>query len=152
MLDIRRDDVTDPRVVALLARHLDEMRGLSPPESVHALDLDGLKRPDMTLWTAWDGDTLLGCGGLKTLDESHGEVKSFHTAREARGRGVATAILAVVLEEARQRGFSRLSLETGTPEPFRPARDLYERHGFAECPPFGDYREDPFSVCMTRVF
>ena len=152
--DIRCDDVTAPEIVALLARHLDEMRALSPPKSVHALDLDGLRRPGMTLWTAWEGDGLLGCGGLKMLDEvpgaHHGELKSFHTARDARGRGVATAILVHVVDEARGRGLRRLSLETGRPEAFRAARELYARHGFVECPPFGDYWDDPFSVCMTR--
>ena len=150
MLDIRRDDVTDPGIVALLTRHLDEMRALSPPESVHALDLDGLRRSEMTLWTAWEDDILLGCGGLKMLDAAHGELKSFHTAREARRRGVATAILACIMREARRRGLRRLSLETGRPEPFRAARDLYARHGFVECPPFGDYWDDPFSICLTR--
>ena len=150
MLDIRKDPVTGPEIVALLTRHLDEMHALSPPESVHALDLDGLRRPEMTLWTAWDGATLLGCGGLKMLDAEHGELKSFHTTRAARGRGVGTAVLAVVMAEARARGLRRLSLETGRPEAFKAARDLYARHGFEECPPFGDYWEDPFSVCMTR--
>ena len=154
MLDIRRDDVTGPEIVALLTRHLDEMRALSPPESVHALDLDGLRRPEMTLWTAWEDGVLLGCGGLKMLDaahgERHGELKSFHTSRDARGRGIATAILAHIMQEAGRRGLRRLSLETGRPEPFRAARDLYARHGFVECPPFGTYWDDPFSICMTR--
>ena len=151
MLDIRRDDVTGPEIIALLTRHLDEMHALSPPESVHALDLDGLRRPEMTLWTAWEDGVLLGCGGLKMLDAAHGELKSFHTARDARGRGVATAILARIMQEASLRGLRRLSLETGRPEPFRAARDLYARHGFVECPPFGNYWDDPFSVCMTQV-
>ncbi len=157
MLDIRIDDVTGPEVIALLTRHLDEMHALTPAESVHALDLDGLRAPDVTLWTAWsdrgrDERTLLGCGALKAIGPEHGELKSFHTLSAARGRGVATALLAVIMDEARARGYRRLSLETGRPESFKAAQTLYARHGFAECPPFGDYTDDPFSLCMTLAF
>ncbi len=155
-LDIRIDDVTGPEVIALLTRHLDEMHALTPAESVHALDLGGLRAPDLTLWTAWsdtdrDGGTLLGCGALKAIGPEHGELKSFHTTSAARGRGVATALLAVIMDEARTRGYRRLSLETGRPASFKAAQTLYARHGFAECPPFGDYRDDPHSLFMTRA-
>lgn len=145
------DDLTAPAVRDLIAEHLDEMFATSPPESVHALPLASLESPDVTVWSAWDGDEVLGCGALKELDASHGEVKSMGTRAAARGRGVGAAILATILAEARARGYQRLSLETGSEEHFAPARRLYARHGFEECPPFADYTDDPNSVFMTRT-
>lgn len=150
-MDIRQDDLTGPAIRALLAEHLRHMHTLSPPESVHAMDIDQLRRPDVTFWTAWAGDELLGCGALRELSPQHGEVKSMRTASARRGQGVAQAMLAYILAEAGRRGYERLSLETGSVPAFAPARRLYARAGFAECPPFGDYAEDPFSVFMTRA-
>lgn len=142
----------DPAVIALLHLHLAHMHENSPPESVHALDLSGLQRPDMTLWTAWDGDALLGCGALKQLDATHGEIKSMRTAPEKLRRGTGAALVSHILSEARARGYKRLSLETGSGPAFEPAHALYRQFGFAECGSFGDYPEDdPFSRFMTRI-
>lgn len=150
-MDIRLDDLRGPEIAALLNIHLDFARAVSPPGSVHALDLEALRAPLISFWTAWDGDWLLGCGALKELDSTHGEIKSMHTARAARGRGVAAAILERIITEAQTRGYQRLSLETGVTEDFAPARTLYHRFGFNTCAPFADYFADPFSVCMTRA-
>jgi putative acetyltransferase len=125
------------------------MNELSPPESVHALDLEGLRQPGITFWTAWDGDVLLGCGALKELDSKHGEVKSMRTPSAHRRKGVGRAILSHVIAVARSRSYERLSLETGAMDAFLPARRLYESFGFTYCCPFGDYIEDPNSVFMT---
>lgn len=148
-MDIRLDDLRGPEIRALLEEHLANMRRISPPESVHALDLAGLRRPEVTFWTAWEGAALLGCGALKALDSRHGEVKSMRTAMSARRTGVARAMLAHIVDEARRRGYARLSLETGSQPEFEPARRLYAGAGFRSCPPFGDYAEDPHSVFMT---
>ena len=139
----------DPRVVELLHAHLARARAETAPGSAHALDLSGLRSPDVTFWSAWDGDAVAGVGALKQLSPDHGEVKSMHTAEALRGRGVGSAILRHIIAAARARGMSRLSLETGSWPYFAPARALYARHGFVECPPFGDYRPDPNSVFMT---
>ena len=128
------------------------MRAISPPESVHALDLDGLRRPEITFWTAWSGNALLGCGALKELSPDHGEVKSMRTARAHRRSGVARAMLAHIVAAARRRGYQRLSLETGSMAEFAPARSHYERFGFRYCEPFAGYVDDPNSVFMTRRF
>lgn len=144
------EDLTAPAVRDLIAEHLDEMHATSPAESVHALPLAALESPDVTVWSAWDGDEVLGCGALKELDAEHGEIKSMRTREAARGRGVGAAILATIMTEATGRGYRRLSLETGSEEHFAPARRLYARHGFVECGPFGDYADDPLSVFMTR--
>lgn len=143
------DDLSGPEIAGVLQRHLDHCRAASAPENVHALDLDGLRVPEITFWSAWDDDMILGCIALKELGKSHGEIKSMHTVSEARGRGVARALLEHLLADARRRGMTRLSLETGTMDEFRAARALYEAHGFEYCPPFGDYFEDPESCCMT---
>jgi putative acetyltransferase len=139
----------DPRVVELLRTHLTRARAETAPGSAHALDLSGLRAPDVTFWSAWEGDAVVGVGALKRLSAEHGEVKSMHTAEAARGRGVGSAMLRHIMEAARARAMSRLSLETGSWPYFVPARALYARHGFVECGPFGDYREDPNSVFMT---
>jgi putative acetyltransferase len=141
----------DPRVVALLDTHVTRARAETARGSAHALDLTGLRAPDVTFWSAWEGDAVVGVGALKRLSADHGEVKSMHTAEAARGRGVGSALLRQIMATARARGMSRLSLETGSWPYFQPARALYARHGFTECGPFGDYREDPNSVFMTLV-
>ena len=146
---IRLDDLTGPEVLALLDEHLSSMAGLSPPESVHALPIGALCRPDVTFWTAWSGRALLGCGALKELSSRHGEVKSMRTSSAHRRTGVARALLDHIIAEARARAYERLSLETGSMAAFEPARRLYESARFTYCPPFGDYAEDPNSVFMT---
>ena len=149
-MEIRLDDLRGPEIRALLEEHLANMRRISPPESVHALDLDGLRRPGISFWTVWDGERLLGCGALKQLNARHGEVKSMRTAMSARRSGVARAVLTHIVDEARRRGYARLSLETGSQPDFEPARRLYASFGFAHCGPFDGYAEDPNSVFMTR--
>lgn len=149
---IRVDDLAGAEIRGLLEEHLADMRAISPPESVHALDLDGLRRPEITFWTAWSGNALLGCGALKELSPDHGEVKSMRTARAHRRGGVARAMLAHIVAEARRRGYERLSLETGSMAEFAPARALYESFGFGYCGPFAGYVDDPNSVFMTRAF
>jgi putative acetyltransferase len=150
-MKIELDELSRPEVHALLAEHLSSMHQLSPPESVHALDLEQLRRPDITFWCAWEGTQLLGCGALKELSPSHGEVKSMRTARAHLRKGVARAILGRILEEARRRRYERLSLETGTMAAFQPAQRLYASFGFKYCGPFADYVEDPNSVFMTMA-
>jgi len=142
-------DLTDPRIVALLEYHVTTALAQSPRESCHAFDVSGLQRPEVSFWAIWDGDEVLGVGALMDLGGGHGEVKSMHTAREARRRGVASAMVRHVIATARARGFRRLSLETGAMDYFAPARALYARHGFVECPPFEGYRPDPNSVFLT---
>lgn len=150
-MQIAIDPLDGPEIVALLREHLEEMRRISPPESVHALDLARLRAADVTFWSAREAGALLGCAALRELDGWHGEIKSMRTAAAHRRRGVAEALLRQVLEEAVQRGYRRLSLETGTQPEFAPARALYARFGFQSCPPFGNYSEDPCSAFMTRA-
>ena len=147
---IELDDLKGPEIRALLAEHLASMHALSPPESVHALDLAALRKPGITFWTVWDDDELLGCGALKTLDERHAEIKSMRTASAHRRKGVGRAMLAHLMDEAQRRAYARVSLETGSMPAFEPARRLYESFGFRYCGPFADYAEDPNSVFMTR--
>ncbi|MCE2841580.1 MAG: GNAT family N-acetyltransferase [Novosphingobium sp.] len=148
---ITEDDLTGPEIAALLRLHLDEMHQRSPPESVHAMPIERLRQPDVTFFSAWDGARLAACGAIKHLADDHGELKSMRAHPDYRGQGAGKAILLHLLGEAQARGYGRVSLETGRPEPFLPARRLYERHGFTECPPFADYTEDPFSICMTKT-
>jgi putative acetyltransferase len=148
-VEIIVDDLSGSEVHELLAEHLRNMHMHSPPESVHALELDGLRRPEITFWTVWEGGELLGCGALKELDSSHGEIKSMRTAAAHLRKGVARSMLAHILAEARRRGYRRVSLETGSAEAILPARRLYESFGFAYCGPFDGYVEDSFSVFMT---
>jgi putative acetyltransferase len=150
-MDIRIDPLTGPEIAGLLQEHLDDMARHSPPDSVHALDLGKLRRPGITFWSAWRDDALVGCAALRELDPGHGEIKSMRTAAAHVRTGVAAALLDHLLAEAARRGYRRLSLETGTPAAFAPARALYARFGFAPCGPFGDYVEDPYSVFMTRA-
>ena len=146
---IELDDLTRPEVLDLLREHLRCMALASPPESIHALDLDGLRQSDVTFWTVWEGDELAGCGALKQIDSRHGEIKSMRTAYVFQRRGVAKLILQHLISEAQRRGYKRLSLETGSMEYFEPARKLYAGFGFEFCPPFGPYREDPNSTFMS---
>lgn len=144
------DDLQGPEIQALLQEHLDSMKLYSPPESIHALDIEALRKPEITFWTVWENDELLGCGALKELDAQHGEIKSMRTSDRHRRRGAAKALLIHILDEARQRGYKRLSLETGSHEAFAPARSLYVAMGFTYCEPFADYSLDPYSVFMTK--
>ncbi len=151
VLQIRVDDLAGAEIRALLSEHLDDMRQLSPPESVHALDLPALAKPGITFWTVWADSELLGCGALKELTPAHGEVKSMRTAFAHRRKGVGRAMLQHIVAEARRRSYTRLSLETGSMSAFQPARSLYESFGFSYCSPFADYVDDPNSVFMTRA-
>jgi putative acetyltransferase len=148
-LRIEEGGLNDPRVLALLRLHVARARAETAPGSAHALDLAGLRAPEVSFWSVWEGDDLVGVGALKRLSAEHGEIKSMHTAEAARGRGVGSALVRHIIAQARARGMCRLSLETGSWPYFLPARALYARHGFVECGPFGDYREDPNSVFMT---
>ena len=148
-MKIEIDDFSRPAIHALLEEHLKSMHALSPPDSVHALDLEALRRSDITFWSAWEGAQLLGCGGLKVLDNKHAEIKSMRTPAALRRQGAGRAILAHIIGVAMSRGFERLSLETGAIEAFWPAQRLYESFGFVRCGPFSDYAEDPFSVFMS---
>ena len=149
-MHIKIDDLSGPEIRELLEEHLASMRRHSPPESVHALPIEELRKPEMTFWTVWENGELLGCGALKELDAQHGEIKSMRTAARHLRKGVARTLLCHVIGEAACRGYRRLSLETGAMEVFEPARQLYARHGFAVCEPFADYLEDPNSVFMTK--
>lgn len=149
-MNIKVDDLTGPEVHELLQEHLRNMAMLSPPESVHALDIEGLRKPDITFWSVWENGELLGCGALKELDSQHGEIKSMRTSSLHLRRGVARSLLNHIIEEASGRGYRRLSLETGSMKAFEPARKLYSDFGFTYCGPFADYAEDPNSVFMTR--
>ena len=148
--DIREDDLTGSAVVALLEQHLAEMASHTPAESVHAMPVARLAGPDVTFWSVWSGGRVAGCGALKELDPAHAEIKSMRVADDFRRQGVGEVVLLHLLDAARTRGFSRVSLETGSNPPFATARALYARHGFVECEPFADYVLDPWSVFMTR--
>jgi putative acetyltransferase len=148
---IQLDDLQGPEVHALLEEHMRGMHALSPPESVHALDLNGLRQPNVRFWTAWDGANLLGCGALKQLDTEHAEIKSMRTAEQHLRKGVARALLAHIVKQAQARGLRRLSLETGPAPGFAAAHRLYEAFGFQECGPFAGYKLDPHSVFMTKT-
>jgi putative acetyltransferase len=145
---IEIDDLSRPAIHELLSEHLANMYELSPPEQVFALDLSKLKSPDITFWTVWDNDLLLGCGALKELTSAHGEIKSMRTPAKLRGRGAGRAVLNRIIETARQRGYALLSLETGTHPAFLAAQQLYRSAGFRESGPFANYKEDPHSLFM----
>jgi putative acetyltransferase len=149
-MKIRADDLTGPEIIALLHEHLRCMAEISPPESRHALNLDGLRKADITFWTIWNGPELAGCGAIKELDKQHGEIKSMRTAYSCQRKGVASHMLRHIIEEAKLRGYRRLSLETGSMAYFDPARKLYAGFGFTICGPFATYIEDPNSVFMTK--
>ena len=144
------DDLSGPEIAAFLQEHVEQMRAITPLESKHALDLDGLRKPEITFWTVWDENTLVGCGATKSLDPGHAELKSMRTATARKRSGVASLLLEHIIAEATRRGFARMSLETGSAEFFAPARRLYEKFGFTYCDPFADYVHDPHSTYMTR--
>jgi putative acetyltransferase len=150
-MEIRLDDLQGSAIQALLQAHLDAMYEYSPPESVHALDLDALRHPSISFWCAWDGDELLGCGALKQHSAEHAELKSMRTASAHLRKGVARAILRHIESAARARGIRRISLETGSNAPFAAAQKLYTSEGFVECGPFADYVLDPYSLFMTKA-
>lgn len=147
--EIKIDDLSGSEVAGLLAEHLRCMAQVSPPESRHALNLDELRKPDITFWSVWQGCELVGCGALKELDAEHGEIKSMRTAEGHQRKGVASMLLRHVIAEAMRRGYRRLSLETGSMQYFEPAHNLYRKFGFRKCASFAGYREDPNSVFMT---
>jgi len=147
--ELRQETEFGPAVVALLREHLDSMASLSPAESVHALDIDSLKRAEITFWCLWTADQLMGCCALKELNSQHAEIKSMRTASAFLRQGVAATLLEHIITTAKDRAYRRLSLETGSAAAFSPAHKLYSQFGFAECPPFGEYQVDPHSVFMT---
>lgn len=148
---IKLDDLRGAKIAVLLQEHLQAMHALSPRESVHALDIEALRQPGISFWSAWEQDELLGCGALWELDATHGEVKSMRTAAAHQRKGVARALLMHILEQAQARGYQRLSLETGSMKEFLPSQTLYRSLGFEFCPPFGAYAPDPNSVFMSKV-
>jgi putative acetyltransferase len=148
-MNIRLDDLSGADVQALLQDHLDQMESTAPPESRHALDLTGLKQPDVSFYALRIEDQLAGCGAIKQIDETHGELKSMKTASKYLRQGVGAQMLSFLIEEGKRTGLTRLSLETGSMSYFEPAHALYKKYGFVECPPFGDYQDDPMSFFMT---
>ncbi len=148
-MNIVSDDLTNSQVIALLQEHLDDMALHSPPDSVHALDLDALRQPEISFFTAWQGKSLTGCGAIKELDTTLGEIKSMRTSRAHLRQGVASSLLEHIVALARSRNYQQLSLETGSMKVFEPAHRLYSARGFVECEPFADYKLDPFSIFMT---
>ncbi|CAG9606514.1 GNAT family N-acetyltransferase [Pseudoneobacillus rhizosphaerae] len=148
-MEIKLDDLTGPEIAQLLDEHLQNMAKHSPPESRHALNLDGLRKPEITFWSVWENGHLVGCGALKELDYKHGEIKSMRTSSSHLRKGVAKKVLQHIIAEAKNRNYRRLSLETGSMTAFEPARRLYASFGFQYCKPFSDYIEDPNSVFMT---
>ncbi len=143
-------NLTNPDVIKLLQEHLHDMEITSPPESRHALNLDGLKATSVTFWSAWYDAELKGCCAMKELDAQHGELKSMRTATSARKAGIGSIMLEFLIEQAKSRGYKKLSLETGTQPLFFPAHGLYEKYGFNECEPFADYVLDPYSRFYTK--
>jgi putative acetyltransferase len=149
-LEFRIDHLEGDAIRALVSRHLRGMHESSPPQSVHAFDLSGLRHPSVTFWSVWSDDTLAGMGALKELGGARGEIKSMRVADGFVGKGVGRAMLAHILADARRRGMTSLWLETGSAPAFVPAISLYERAGFVRCGPFDDYIADPFSIFMTK--
>lgn len=145
------DDLQDAQVIDLLAFHLEEMHRLSPPSNVHAMPVERLRQPDVTFYSAWDGDTLAAVGALREIAPGRGELKSMRAAPAYRGKGAGQAILHRLIAEAQARGYHWLGLETGRFDAWHEARCLYRKHGFAECEDFGDYVGDDFSMCMSRA-
>jgi putative acetyltransferase len=150
-MQIKIDDLTGHEIADFLDQHIQEMRSVSPPESKHALDISGLRKPDITFWSVWDTETLAGCGAIKELDPFQGEIKSMRVALPYRRKGVASLLLRHLIAEAKLRKYHKLSLETGSMPFFEPARQLYQKFGFVYCAPFASYREDPNSVFMSLL-
>ena len=148
-MNIKIDDLSGAEIVGFLTEHLQTMIEITPSGSVHALDIESLKKPEITVWSVWEDSSLLCCGALKKIDSQHGEIKSMRTAHSHRGKGVASFLLEFILEEAKRRQYQRISLETGSFDSFKPARNLYRKFGFTKCEPFAEYSEDIHSVFMT---
>jgi putative acetyltransferase len=151
MLRIVDGGLDDPQVVAMLRFHFDTNIAVTPPGSAHVFDLSRLKASDVSFWSAWNGETLLGTGALKRMDAANGEIKSMHTLKTARRSGAGQAMLLHIMSAARTMDLKTLWLETGSFDYFAPARALYAKHGFVECEPFGDYKPDPNSTFMVRA-
>lgn len=149
-MQIKLDDLSGSKIAHLLLAHLRDLSSISPPESMHALDLAALRQPAITFWSVWTGEDLMGCGALKELDVTHAEIKSMRTVTAHLRKGVASHLLAHIIDEARRRNYRRLSLETGSSSQFRPAHQLYSKFGFQPCAPFVGYVEDPNSLFMTK--
>jgi putative acetyltransferase len=147
-MTIKVDDLTGPEIADLLRNYLQDVNALA--EETHALDLEGLRQPGITVWTIWNGNEIAGCGALKELEAHHVELKSVYISTRFLRSGVATTLLEHILAAAKARGYSRVSLETGTEDYFEPARRFYEACRFSICGPFGDYAEDPGSIFMTK--
>lgn len=148
-MEIKIDDLSGPGVEKFLYEHIEDMKSVSPPESKHALDIEGLRKPEVTFWTIWDRGNIIGCGALKRLDDSHAELKSMRVSSALRGNGIASRLLSHIIGSATTKGYSTLSLETGSTSFFEPAHKLYEKYGFKVCTPFSDYKEDVNSVFMS---
>ena len=149
-MQIKIDDLSSREIASFLQEHIDEMKAVSPPESKHALDLKGLKQPEITFWTVWDEAIIIGCGAIKRLNKNHAEIKSMRVASSHRRRGIASKLLQHILSEAKRQGYSRVSLETGSMTFFTPAHRLYAKFDFQQCQPFSTYKEDPNSIFMTK--
>ena len=149
-MDIRVGELRNEDVITLLQEHHEDMLSHSPVESVHALNLNALEAPDITFWSFWINQKLAGVGALKEIDIGHGEIKSMRTSTDHLRQGVAGKLLEHIIKQANIRSYKRLSLETGTMDAFLPAHKLYQQFGFQECEPFGDYKEDPYSMFMTK--
>jgi putative acetyltransferase len=147
---IKIDDLRGSEIAALLEEHLQNMYLITPPESVHALDIEALRKPEITFWSAWEDSVLYGCGALKQINPVHGEVKSMRTVSLYRRKVVASALLTHIIDVSKQRGYKKLNLETGSMKEFNPARTIYEKFGFSYCDPFEGYSEDPNSVFMVK--
>ncbi|MFC3094241.1 GNAT family N-acetyltransferase [Alteromonas sediminis] len=149
-MEIKRDNLNGSKVIALLEEHLSDMYATSPPECVHALDVQALKSPNIIFFSAWSNGSLAGCIAIKNLDSHSAEIKSMRTSHQFRGQGVASELLAFVLNFAKDQGYKTICLETGTQDYFSAARNLYKKFGFSDCGPFSDYKLDPNSHFMSR--
>ena len=145
------DDLSGQQIADFLEEHIEDMKSTSPPQSKHALDIKGLQQPEITFWTMWEDNELVGCGAIKELSPDHGEIKSMRTSAKLRGNGLASKMLIHIINQAEKRGYQRLSLETGSMEFFVPAVNLYKKFGFEICEPFANYKEDPNSIFMSKV-
>lgn len=150
-MEIKVDDLSSPEVISLLKAHLQHMIDITPPGCVHALDVDALKRPEITFWSVWENSSLLGCGALKEIDPYHAEIKSMRTVASQQRKGIASHLLQFILNQAKKRNYRRVSLETGSYDAFIPARNLYRKFGFSYCDAFGDYIQNNNSVYMTMT-
>ncbi|WP_404428474.1 GNAT family N-acetyltransferase [Sutcliffiella horikoshii] len=149
-MKIKIDNVTHPAVITFVEEHMRNLNLLSPPESNHYLDLDALRKPDVTFWSVWEGTEVVGCGALKELDAKSGEVKSMRTSSLHLRKGIGAQILQSIIQTGKERGYQNLYLETGSMEAFFPAQELYKSFGFEYCEPFADYEEDPNCVFMMK--